>query len=432
MSINFIKKLVFLLILSFSLSSVVVENDAYAGKRSKKSRKRRKKRRSRRSRRKRRKSKLKITLKNKKPTKKKYSTLEKALIKKFGPDFITKLEKKGVTALRFMESVKTLAKAVSFLKFKKYHISNGLFKESYSIIKHPSILFWQSKTTYEFKDYYKAYKEINKFKKTAKVWDLTPIKASYFEEAEKMLAECKKQLGSVKLEINLEGASVYLGSEFIGKSPLKGAIYLDSKNKYNFKIMKTGYVEKNIEINNPPVNKPKTLLVELLTPEEDVKKNDLYKAQERKRKLIKQQLEIERIETEAKAKKRKKIFKITGYSSLGVGVTALIIGGISGLLMKSNFDEIEDAQSKTGTAPSWSDYSQNYDDGVKYRTIMYYSLIGGATLAIAGAVLTYIGNKPIDIQVEKKIDSSKDSKSKVFFSPMVDGETFGFSIGFKF
>jgi hypothetical protein len=305
---------------------------------------------------------------------------ERALEAKFGASFLAGLARRGIKAKDFLYAERLARVGLKNLERRELGDAMYLFRKAYKLVKSPNLLYYTAQTLEQLGSHLKAREHYARFAVEAGQWKLTKIDPAKVALARRKHRALERKLVALELAVSPEGTQVFVNGEPAGKAPVSVIWLLPGTNR--LVLIKKGYEKKEIVLAESRQGLRVRRRVELLTPEQAVKASRHFRAeQERKRRL---QLELRA--GQKSIERRARLFRISGYTVGGVGLAALITGGVLGALAGQSAERVETA--KGGTP--WSDVKEDYDRHGTYRTGAYVTLgVGAGLLALGAAGVIY-------------------------------------------
>ena len=211
-------------------------------------------------------------------------------------------------------------------------------------------------------------------------WKLTKIDPATVALARRKHGELESKLVALELAVSPPGTQVFVNGEPAGKAPVRGPIWL-LPGTNRLVLIKKGYEKKEIVLDQRRPGRIQRR-VELLTPEQAVKASRHFREEQAR----KRQLQLALQAGEQRARRRARLFRISGYAVGGIGLAALITGGVLGALAESSAERVETAEGGT----PWTDVREDYDRHGDYRTGALVTLgVGAGLLALGAAGVIY-------------------------------------------
>jgi hypothetical protein len=373
--------------------------------------------------------------KNKTPNKKKpnitrkekpkLSAKENRLLLKYGKKILINLKKSGSSPKKFYHANALVKLSLAKIKTNRYRDAIYLLMRAYEDFPSPVIRFWQAKTYFLSQHYFLSLNYFNKFLREIITWKVTPISNSLKRESLSSIKTIKtKKLLKLNLKLNIKGATVHMGEDLLGISPLKQVFI---KKQCTLLIRKNGYVDISIKISSP--TKSELLkTIEMITPTEKIKRNKIFLLEQKRKQKLASQLKRERVETEIKTTKRNRIFRKVGWIAVATGGTALLGAAILGTINLINKNSIENANE----GESWSDYEKDYAFFGKSTTLATSLTIGGGIIAIGGSVLLYIGYRSANTKQELSKEILTKKGGRLSLLPLFSKNFTGISINYRY
>jgi tetratricopeptide (TPR) repeat protein len=193
---------------------------------------------------------------------------------------------------------------------------------------------------------------------------------------------------SIELQVNLPGAQITADGKAVGTAPLQKPLRL-LPGSHALIVSKDGYEKQIIEL-SLKAGESATRLVELVTEEESAARGRVAQRLAEERRAAEERLRKVQEQEQNRALRVVRIERTTGAVSTGLGIGALIVGGVMAALSQSDAQAVEDARSK---GLFWDQVSGQYDSALAKRTGSIVSFALGGALVITGVTLIGVSSR---------------------------------------
>jgi hypothetical protein len=215
-----------------------------------------------------------------------------------------------------------------------------LLSKAYALVPSPNLRVYLAEAYLKLGSFLKAKAHLEGFLAESQAWTLTPVRPALVTQARALLADLLPRLVALRIHVNVVGADLFLNGEPLGKSPLPGDAWL-MPGASTLVALHPGRLKLELVIDAPRPGVRIERRIELLTPEEGIRRNRLFQeAERRKLEAEQRRLEAERRQKVAAAQlaqarrvealrvaRRQLRLRLTGYVLAGVGVACAVVAG---------------------------------------------------------------------------------------------------------
>jgi hypothetical protein len=279
------------------------------------------------------------------------------------------------------EQARTLQRAgIKLYEGGEYLQALEKFKQVWDLVQTPKVHFNLGETYFQLGRTLEALRHYELFVQGVKEAE----RPEEWARSNAQIAKLQGQIATVLVQCTVVGATVTVDGSVAGKTPMTQGIRV-MPGAHVVLVDKPGHeqVVINVKLAAGEVSNQR---VELLGEEAAAGKRKSYQKLEAQRRADQERLRVEQERSRSRAVRTRKALRISGWTGLGAGAAALIVGGTCGLLARKEASTIEGAQS--GTA--WLELQPHKNRYDTYKNIAYYGLGVGAGLAVAGGVLLLV------------------------------------------